>query len=77
MPLFTLAAQAPESDQILPFVESFIEELVGDFTITPFIDLGLRPPPPIADRVPELAVVLAKWGEPPRCASKIGNLGRR
>jgi hypothetical protein len=37
----TLTATTPETDQIFPFVKRFVEQFIGDLTVTPFIDLGL------------------------------------
>lgn len=71
------AALAPESNQIFPIAEGLVENSVGDFSISPFLDLGLGAPPAVAHREPKLAVVFAKRNEPFRCAGEAGDLGRR
>lgn len=42
------AAKAPESDQVFVFVKRFVEMLEGDHTRTPFSDLSLGAPSPVA-----------------------------
>lgn len=51
-----LTASTPETNQIFPLDQGPVEESVGDFTGSPFLDLGLGPPSPVAKSEPELAV---------------------
>lgn len=43
-----VAASAPETDEVVIFVEGIVEVPVGDFSLSPFRDLGLGTPPSVA-----------------------------
>lgn len=71
----SLAAPAPESDEVIELGECLVELLVGDFAVVPFLDVGLGSPLAVAHGEPEFAVVAAERDESFGCASEAGDLG--
>lgn len=71
----SLAAPAPESDEVIVLGERLVELFVGDFAVAPFLDVGLRSPLAVAHGEPELAVAAAERDESFGCASEAGDIG--
>ncbi|GLU15944.1 hypothetical protein SLE2022_323950 [Rubroshorea leprosula] len=72
-----LTTSPPEPDEILPFAECPVQELVCDIAAAPSLDLGLGSPSPVAQGVPELAIATTERNGASRRAGKACNVRRR